>query len=138
MRHVPPSAAAARATLHGRSDRLDARLTRIAVIARVTDTAISVPGTDVKLGLDAVIGAVPVAGDLVMAAASAVLIHDAWRLGLPRTAVARMAANAALDATLGSVPFIGDLFDLVYRANERNLRIIEAHVGRLDAPSIDH
>ncbi len=95
------------------------------------------PGTDVKLGLDAVVGAVPVAGDLVMACASAVLIHDAWKLGVPREAVARMTMNAALDAALGSVPFIGDLFDLVYRANERNLRIVEAHVGRLDAPVVE-
>jgi hypothetical protein len=120
-----------------RATNLDARLKRIALIARATDTMVAVPGTDVKLGLDAVIGAVPVAGDLVMACASAVLIHDAWRLGVPRQDVARMALNAGLDAAIGSVPFIGDLFDLVYRANERNLRIVERHLGRLDAPVVE-
>lgn len=116
---------------------LEKRLRRIAFIAKATDTAVSIPGTDVKLGLDAIIGAVPVAGDLVMGAAAAVLIHDAWRLGVPKPALARMALNAGLDTAIGSVPFIGDLFDLVYRANERNLRIVEAHLGRLDAPQVD-
>ena len=116
---------------------LEKRLRRIAFIAKATDTAIAIPGTDVKLGLDAIIGAVPVAGDLVMGAAAAVLIHDAWRLGVPKPALARMAWNAGLDTAIGSVPFIGDLFDLAYRANERNLRIVEAHLGRLDAPQVD-
>lgn len=110
---------------------------RIALIAKLTDTAVPIPGTDVKLGLDAVVGAVPLAGDLVMAGVSAVLIHDAWRLGVPREAIARMAANAAMDAAIGAVPFIGDLFDLVYRANERNLHIVEAHLGRLDGPVLE-
>ncbi len=116
---------------------LGRRMRRIALLAKVTDTAVTIPGTDVKLGLDAIVGAVPLAGDLAMACLSAVLIHDAWRLGVPRSAIARMAMNAGLDAAIGSVPFIGDLFDLVYRANERNLRIVEAHLGRLDAPVID-
>lgn len=137
MKHVPPPAVESAARPHARISHLDARLRRVALISRVTDTAVRVPGTNVKLGLDAVIGAVPVAGDLVMAGASAVLILDAWKLGVPKAALGQMAINAALDATLGSVPFVGDLFDLVYRANERNLRIVEQHIGSPDAPLID-
>lgn len=116
---------------------MDSRLRRIALVAKLTDTVITVPGTDVKLGLDAVIGAVPVAGDLAMGAVALVLVHDARQLGVPRRDLARMLRNVVLDTTLGSIPFIGDLFDLAFRSNERNLRIIEAHVGRLDAPLID-
>jgi hypothetical protein len=117
---------------------LDARLKRIALIARVTDTAVAIPGTDVKLGLDAIVGAVPVAGDLVMACASAVLINEARQLGLPAHVIRRMAVNAGLDFAIGAIPFIGDLFDLVFRANERNLRLVEEHLGRLDGPVVDH
>lgn len=118
-------------------DDYQARVKRIALIARLTDTAIRVPGTDVKLGLDAVIGAVPLVGDMVMLCVSAVLIRDAQKLGVPSHALVRMAANSGIDAVLGSVPFIGDLFDLVFRANERNLRIVERHIGRADAPVIE-
>jgi Domain of unknown function (DUF4112) len=118
-------------------DDYQARLKRIALISRITDTAIRVPGTDVKLGLDAVIGAVPLAGDMVMLCVSAVLIRDAQKLGVPRHALLQMAANSGIDAVIGSVPFIGDLFDLVYRANERNMRIVEQHIGRVDAPVIE-
>jgi hypothetical protein len=121
-----------------RADDLDLRLRRIALLAKVTDTLVPIPGTDVKLGLDAVIGCVPVVGDVAMACASAILIHDAHKLGVPRAAVFAMVRNAALDAAIGAVPFVGDLFDLVYRANERNLRIVEAHLGKLDATTIDH
>lgn len=113
------------------------RIRRIALIARLTDTAFVVPGTDVKLGLDAVVGAVPVVGDVAMLAVSAVMIHDAHQLGLPKAKLAQMARNSVLDATIGAIPFIGDLFDLVFRANEKNLRIIEQHLGRIDAPVID-
>lgn len=116
---------------------LDNRLRRIALITRLTDTAIPVPGTDVKLGLDAVIGAVPVVGDVAMAAVALVLVHDAHQLGVPKADVARMLRNVALDMVIGAVPFVGDLFDLVFRANERNLRLLERHVGRIDAPVLE-
>jgi Domain of unknown function (DUF4112) len=118
-------------------DDYQARVGRIALIARLTDTAIRVPGTDVKLGLDAVIGAVPLVGDMVMLCVSAVLIRDAQKLGVPNHALVRMATNSGIDAVVGSVPFIGDLFDLVFRANERNMRIVEQHIGRVDAPVIE-
>lgn len=116
---------------------LETRIRRLAFITKVTDTAITVPGTDVKLGLDAVIGAVPLAGDLVMAGVAMVMIYDAQKLGVPRRDLMVMVRNVALDTTLGAMPFIGDLFDLVYRSNERNLKIIERHIGRIDAAVVD-
>jgi Domain of unknown function (DUF4112) len=125
-----------RGTFHAVSD-YEVRIRRLAMITRLTDTAISVPGTDVKLGLDAIVGAVPVIGDMAMLALSVVMINDAHKLGVPSQSLLRMTRNSVLDATIGSVPFVGDLFDLVFRANERNLRIIEEHLGRIDAPVID-
>jgi hypothetical protein len=120
-----------------RVDCLGLRLRRIAMITKITDTAVTVPGTDVKIGLDAVVGAVPIAGDLVMGAVALVLINDARHLGVPKADLARMLRNTALDTCIGAIPFIGDLFDIVYRSNERNLMLIEKHVGRLDARIMD-
>jgi Domain of unknown function (DUF4112) len=120
-----------------RVDALGTRLKRVALITRITDTAVTFPGTDVKIGLDAVVGAVPVAGDLVMAGVALVLINDARHLGVPRADLARMLRNTALDTVIGAIPFIGDLFDIVYRSNERNLRLIEQHIGRIDATTVD-
>ncbi|MGL4728657.1 MAG: DUF4112 domain-containing protein [Bosea sp. (in: a-proteobacteria)] len=120
-----------------RVDALAMRLKRVALITRVTDTAVTFPGTDVKIGLDAIIGAVPVAGDVVMASVALVLINDARHLGVPKADLARMLRNTALDTVIGAIPFIGDLFDIVYRSNERNLRLIEKHIGRIDAATVD-
>jgi hypothetical protein len=120
-----------------RVDCLGQRLRRIAMITKITDTAVTVPGTDVKIGLDAVVGAVPLAGDLVMGAVALVLINDARHLGVPRADLVRMLRNTALDTAIGAIPFIGDLFDIVYRSNERNLMLIEKHVGRIDAKMMD-
>jgi hypothetical protein len=120
-----------------RVDCLGLRLRRIAMITRITDTAVTVPGTDVKIGLDAIVGAVPIAGDLVMGAVALVLINDARHLGVPKSDLARMLRNTALDTAIGAIPFIGDLFDIVYRSNERNLMLIEKHVGRIDAAMMD-
>jgi hypothetical protein len=116
---------------------LETRLRRIALVAKLTDTAVQVPGTDVKLGLDAVIGAVPVVGDFAMAAVALVLVNDARHLGVPKADLVRMLRNIALDTSIGAVPFLGDLFDLVYRSNERNLRLVEKHIGRLDGLTVE-
>jgi hypothetical protein len=120
-----------------RCSDMERRLRRMALLAKFTDKLVRIPGTDVKIGLDAIVGAVPVAGDAAMFALSLVLIRDAHKLGVPPAIIRKMVANAVLDASIGAVPFVGDLFDLVYRANERNLRLVEGHVGRFDAPIMD-
>lgn len=120
-----------------RCSDMERRLKRMSLIAKFTDKLVRIPGTDVKIGLDAVIGAVPVAGDAAMLCVSLLLIRDAHKLGVPEPIIRKMVANAVLDAGIGAVPFLGDLFDLIYRANERNLKLVEAHVGRFDAPIMD-
>lgn len=114
-----------------------ARLQRLAKIARLADTAIGIPGTRFRFGFDSLVGALPVVGDFAMMGLSAFIIFEARQLGVPTSGLVRMAGNAVLDATLGSVPVLGDVFDMAFRANIRNLRIIEEHLDAAGGPVID-
>jgi Domain of unknown function (DUF4112) len=98
-------------------------------LSLLLDAAYGIPGTKLRFGLDALLGLVPIAGDVASAALSAYLIYQARRLGLPKTAIARMIGNVALDAVLGAVPLFGDIFDVFWRANVRNVAILRRHVG---------
>jgi Domain of unknown function (DUF4112) len=102
---------------------------RLENLSLLLDAAYGIPGTKLRFGLDALLGLVPIAGDVASAALSAYLIYQARRLGLPKTAMARMIGNVALDAVLGAVPLFGDIFDVFWRANVRNVAILRRHVG---------
>jgi hypothetical protein len=92
------------------------------------DSAFRVPGTELRVGLDPVLGLLlPGAGDLLAALPSMLLLSLAVRQGVPPVIVLRMLLNVAIDSLLGSVPVIGDLFDLAYRSNQKNLALLEAH-----------
>jgi hypothetical protein len=99
------------------------RIARIDALATLLDTAILIPGTDIRFGLDALIGLVPGIGDAVTTAMSLFIVHEAHQLGAPRHVIARMLANVALDGLVGSVPLIGDAFDVMWRSNKRNMRL---------------
>lgn len=103
---------------------------RIAALAHLLDSAIPIPGTNRRIGIDALLGLIPGVGDVVSAALSSYIIWEARQLGLPRWKIARMVGNLALDTTVGAVPLIGDLFDMAYKANQRNLRIVIEHLER--------
>lgn len=103
----------------------DPRLREVRLVARWLDEAFRIPGTDVRIGLDPLVGLVPGVGDLATAVASAYVLVAAWRLGAPAVVVARMGLNLALDALLGAVPLLGDLFDAGFKANLRNARLLE-------------
>ncbi|RYB91169.1 DUF4112 domain-containing protein [Nocardioides oleivorans] len=94
------------------------------------DDAVTVPGTRVGLGLDALIGLVPGIGDALGSALSGVIVRDAIRARVPMTVLARMGLNLVLDALLGLVPGIGDLLDVAHRANRKNLRLLLREVER--------
>ena len=102
---------------------------RVRSLARLLDEAVRIPGTNVRVGLDALIGLLPVGGDLAGAllAGSAILI--AQRAGAPASVLVRMAGNVAIDALVGSVPLLGDVFDVAFRANSRNARLLEEWFG---------
>lgn len=102
-------------------------LRRVQQLTRVLDTAITVPGTRVRLGLDALLGLIPGAGDALSAALSAYPLVIAVRHRLPGAVITRLLGNIVLDAIVGTVPIIGDLFDIGFKANVRNRRLIERY-----------
>lgn len=93
------------------------------------DEGIRLPGTQFRIGLDPIIGLVPGIGDAAGAILAAAILIEAIRRGIPRFTLVRMAANIALDTVLGSVPLLGDLFDAAWKANLRNLALLERHLA---------
>jgi hypothetical protein len=98
------------------------RIARIDALATLLDTAFLIPGTNIRFGLDALIGLVPGIGDAVTTAMSLFIVHEAHQLGAPAHVVARMLGNVAIDGFVGAVPIVGDAFDVMWRSNRRNMR----------------
>lgn len=97
-------------------------------MAHVLDDLVPIPGTKFRIGLDPILGLVPGLGDWISWVLSGHLLWCAWRLGASASTLARMMGHVALDAVIGVVPLLGDLFDVVWKANDRNLRLLERHV----------
>jgi hypothetical protein len=97
---------------------------------RLLDSQFRVPGTSVRFGWDPIIGLIPWAGDMITALFACTLVVQAHRMRLPRVVQLRMLLNVAIDVLLGIVPFAGDIADVFWRANSRNMAILEAHVAR--------
>jgi hypothetical protein len=92
----------------------------------LSDDGLRIPGTPVRLGLDALLGTLlPGAGDALGGVTSATLMYLAWQRGAPRDLLFRMLGNATLDVVFGSIPVVGDVFDLGFHANRRNLTMLE-------------
>ena len=96
-------------------------------LTRVLDELVRIPGTNIRLGLDSIIGLIPGVGDLAGAAMSGYLILAAGRLGAPKAVLLRMLGNVAFDSMIGVVPLLGDLFDVAFKANTRNLKLLERY-----------
>jgi hypothetical protein len=94
-------------------------------LAWLLDSSIPVPGTKLTVGVDALVGLFPVIGDLAGVALSSYILSQAARLGAPRSVLWRMAFNIALDGVVGIVPFAGDLFDAAFKANQRNVALLD-------------
>ena len=109
---------------------VEAAVARIEAIARLMDDRFMIPGTSTRIGLDALIGLVPVVGDLVSQAISSYLIWEARQLGVSRLVIGRMIANTAIDTVVGIVPFVGDAFDIAFRANRKNVMLLKAHLAK--------
>lgn len=104
-------------------------IARITLVAKLMDSAFMIPGLNRRVGLDAVLGLVPGIGDALSAAVASYIIWEAHQLGLPRWKIARMIGNVAVDTAVGAIPFAGDVFDVFFKSNQRNLRIIHEHLG---------
>lgn len=105
------------------------RIERLDRLATLLDVAFVLPGTNIRFGADALIGLVPGVGDSVTTALAAWIVYEAHKLGVPRRVLIRMMGNVAIDGLIGTVPVLGDLFDVAFRANRRNVRILREHFG---------
>ena len=107
-----------------------AAVARLDALARLFDTAFILPGTNVRFGIEAIMRLVPGIGDAAASALSCWLLYQAHALGVPKPVFARMVANVAIEGVVGAVPFIGDMFDVGFRANRRNVKILQDHFER--------
>ena len=100
------------------------RLARLDAVAKLLDVAFILPGTKIRYGIDGIIGLIPVVGDIISMALSLWLVREARALGAPWHITTRMLGNVAIQGVVGSVPVAGDAFDVLFRANMRNVRIL--------------
>ena len=106
-------------------------LARVRAVSQLLDNALRVPGTNIRVGLDPLVGLIPGFGDLVGGLASAYIILEAARAGAPASVLLRMLGNVGIDTALGALPVAGDVFDVAWKSNARNVRLLERH---LEAP----
>jgi Domain of unknown function (DUF4112) len=103
---------------------------RVEALEILLERAFHIPGTRIPVGLDSIIGLVPVLGDLVTAAMGAYMVWEARNLGMSKWHLVRMTANVGIDTVLGAIPLVGDAFDFVWKSNSMNLKIIKKHLDK--------
>lgn len=111
-------------------NHIDDDLRQLRKVAMRMDALFTIPGTRVTVGLDNILGLVPVVGDLLALAPAVWMIHRARQIGATAGTVAYMCFNVTLDFLIGSIPIVGDIFDVLYNANLRNYAALESHLNR--------
>ena len=106
------------------------RLARLDAVAKLLDIAFVVPGTSIRYGIDGLIGLIPIVGDVIATALSLWVVREARALGAPWHVTARMLGNVAVQGVVGMVPVAGDAFDVLFRANMRNVRLLRRWIDR--------
>lgn len=109
---------------------------RVEALEIILERSFVIPGINRPVGLDAIVGLIPVVGDVVGAVMGAYLIWEARNLGMPKWKLWRMIGNVGVDTALGAIPLAGDAFDFLFRSNTRNLRIIKKHLDRHHPASV--
>ena len=99
------------------------------LLSHLLDDFLRIPGTQIRFGLDGIIGLIPGIGDVLGAMASWIIILAAWLRGVPRITLARMLVNVAIETIIGTVPILGDAFDIAWKANRRNYALLERSIG---------
>src|SRR5690242_16812485 len=102
------------------------RIRRLRSLARLLDDAIPLPG-GFRIGLDPIIGLIPGLGDAAGAIIAMFIVVEAASIGVPRSVVLRMGGNVLIDGLIGSIPILGDLFDFAFKANTRNIDLLERY-----------
>lgn len=125
-RTQPRIVVAAREGVFG--DDPESAIKRVRVLAKLLDNSITIPGLGWKFGLDAIIGLIPVVGDLIGGVLAGYIVLEAARAKVPSFTLARMLVNVGIDTLFGAVPAIGDLFDAAWKANMKNVALLERHL----------
>ncbi len=107
------------------------------LLSHLLDDFLRIPGTQIRFGLDGIIGLIPGIGDIIGAMASWIIILAAWLRGVPKVTLLRMLANVAIETVIGTVPVLGDAFDIAWKANRRNFALLERATGAVPAYSAD-
>jgi hypothetical protein len=103
---------------------------RVTMMERLLERSFTIPGVNMPVGVDALVGLVPVLGEVVTTALGAYVVWEARNLGLPKWKLVRMGANVLFDTAIGAIPVIGDAADLLFRSNTRNLKILLRHLDK--------
>ena len=103
---------------------------RLEAVEGVLERMFVIPGINRPIGLDSIVGLIPVVGDVITASMGAWLVWEARNLGMSKFQLARMAGNVGVDTLLGAIPLVGDLFDFAFRSNSRNLRIVKRYLDK--------
>lgn len=109
---------------------VQAAMARLEALATLMDNSFNLPGTNIRMGFDALLGLIPIIGDLISQAISSYLIWEAKRLGVSKFTLWRMIGNSAVDTVVGFIPFLGDAFDVTFRSNARNVALLKAHLAK--------
>ena len=101
------------------------KLLRLKLLSKRLDDSIKIPGTNQKFGIDAIVGIIPILGDFIGVIFSVYIMYSGIKMGVSSKIVKKMAANIAIEFIIGSIPIIGDIFDALWKANKRNVELIE-------------
>ncbi len=127
---ITPAVQARLSVLEARHEKEAAQLLRLESLANLMDAQFKIPLLPIPIGLDAIIGLIPVIGDTISIGASGVIVVGAQRLNLPKRYLLQMAGNMFIDWLIGLIPLVGDLFDIGWRGNIRNVRIAREQLER--------
>lgn len=113
-----------------------AALSRLRGLSRLLDNAFRIPIIGYRIGLDPILGLIPGVGDALTLLPAGYIVFEAYRLGVPKATLLRMLANVGLEALVGTVPLLGDVFDATFKANARNMALLEPHLGPLGGKTL--
>jgi len=113
------------------------KLTKLRRVSRILDNAIAIPGTKISFGLDPILGLLPGGGDTVTGGIAAYIVVEAARMGVPREILWKMVGNILIDSFAGTVPVVGDIFDLGWKANIKNIELLEKHLDLAESNQSD-
>ena len=113
------------------------KVNRLRRISRLLDNAISIPGTKISFGLDPILGLLPGGGDTITGGIAGYIVVEAARMGVPREILLKMVGNILIDSVAGTVPVVGDLFDVGWKANLKNMELLEKHLDIAESSNSD-